>query len=406
MLTKVNSISRTWSLNTAISFFLVMSSIAIPISTTGKSVFLALSLVGILLSSQHRYTLYHLLSYNWCRAGLFLFLVVLVSIFWSPANAKDKLWVLEKYTKLLYLPILAIGFQDPNTRRMSINAFLGAMIITCFFSIIKYFELFGFEDIGVGFVFRNHIMTSSMMAFAAYICGLKFFHAKRRVRVVYGAIFLLLTYQLLFINGGRMGYIAFLLLMTLLMTQVLSRRQALAGLIMICALFALTYAISPMFKNRVNSVIVDIQNYQHHSKDTAIGYRLQFHQYAFNLFKQSPWIGHGTASFPYHFNQEKPVPSWQHLLEPHSQYWLMAAEFGLLGEFALLVFFACLARASLHLKTMRMMAFAVLIPFIVGNLSDSLLFYSGSGYFFIFFMALCLGEQVCEKNGLAQNEEY
>ena len=65
----------------------------------------------------------------------------------------------------------------------------------------------------------------------------------------------------------------------------------------------------------------------------------------------------------------------------------------MLGVLALLLFFGSLLVASGSLTTLRPLAYAVLLPFIAGNLSDSLLFYSGTGYFFILFMALCLGEQ-------------
>ena len=80
-------------------------------------------------------------------------------------------------------------------------------------------------------------------------------------------------------------------------------------------------------------------------------------------------------------------------MEPHSQYWLIASEFGLLGCISFVFFLGCLIGASLRLKTLKPLAFAVLLPFIAGCWSDSLLFYSGTGYFFILFMALCLGEQ-------------
>ena len=80
-------------------------------------------------------------------------------------------------------------------------------------------------------------------------------------------------------------------------------------------------------------------------------------------------------------------------MEPHSQYWLVASEFGLLGCFALALFLASLFVSSWRLTSLRPVALAVLLPFLAGNLSDSLLYYSGTGYFFILFMALCFGSE-------------
>ena len=81
----------------------------------------------------------------------------------------------------------------------------------------------------------------------------------------------------------------------------------------------------------------------------------------------------------------------------------MASEFGVMGLLALLFFFCSLLVASGSLTTLRPLAFAVLLPILAGNLSDSLLFYSGTGYFFILFMALCLGE---EKHMRAKELDY
>ena len=119
-------------------------------------------------------------------------------------------------------------------------------------------------------------------------------------------------------------------------------------------------------------------------------------QYAFVFDGKNP-KDKPENSKAYYYDKERPVDFsiWKTktLLEPHSQYWLIAAEFGLLGIAALSYFFFSLLQASWRLHKMKFMACAMLVPFAIGNLSDSLLFYSGSGYFFILFMAMFLGEE-------------
>lgn len=141
-------------------------------------------------------------------------------------------------------------------------------------------------------------------------------------------------------------------------------------------------------------------DYYHAYKDTSVGYRLQFHNFAKQLFKQHPLFGNGTAGFTYSFKLHKPVPSWdRRLLEPHSQYWLIAVEFGVAGILLFGAFYLSLISVANRLKEYRFTALALLLVFAVGNISDSLLFYSGSGYFFIAFMALCLGESMENRRG-------
>jgi hypothetical protein len=56
-----------------------------------------------------------------------------------------------------------------------------------------------------------------------------------------------------------------------------------------------------------------------------------------------------------------------------------------------------LISASRRLEVMKPFAFALLMPFIIGSFTDSLLFYSGCGYFFLALMALCLGEYKAKR---------
>jgi O-antigen ligase len=159
-------------------------------------------------------------------------------------------------------------------------------------------------------------------------------------------------------------------------------------------------------KRGINSVVVEIQAFRHNEKNSSLGLRIQFQQFAHGLFNRHRLIGNGTASFPYYFKQENPVPAWPHRLwDPHSQYWLIASEFGLLGLFIFGSLLYTLFTASWRLKTLRVPALGILLPFIAGNFTDSLLFYSGSGYFFIIFMSLCLGEQLDVKNSNTHSKD-
>ncbi|MDI9819666.1 MULTISPECIES: O-antigen ligase [unclassified Legionella] len=387
--------SQKFSLQQAIPFLLAATLLTLPMSSTAKSISLGLSVFAILLTSDYRAQILNSFSNTWCKAALLLFLMTLVACFWSPAGFSDKMFVVEKYSKLLYLPVLLVGFQKAKTRTISLHAFLLAMLITCGLSILKFHGYLQFLNFKPDHVFRNHIMTGFMVAFAAYLSCLLGYRQKGAHRYFYGLLLLIFTYQILFINEGRTGYVIYLLLLSLFILQICSWRQAIAGILLIFAFFSASYITSPVMKMRVDAIGQQIHGYQHNQKDTDIGLRLQFHDFAYQLFSRHPLAGNGTASFTYYFEKEKPVPMWSwKLLEPHSQYWLIAAEFGLLGTGAWLLLLISLAYGCWRLDKMRPVAFSMLIPFAIGNLSDSLLFYSGSGYFFILFMALCLGEQI------------
>lgn len=397
------SFSQRFPLQKWASALLIATLLTLPMSSTAKSICLSLSLITILLIPSFRADIISLLSTKWFRAGFLLFVLALIACFWSPASFGDKKFIIEKYSKLLYFPILVVGFQDAKTRQMSLYAFLLAMIITCLLSVLKFHGFLQALNFNPDHVFRNHIMTGFMVAFAAYLSWLFAYRQQGYTRLVYGALALLFSYQVLFVSGGRTGYVIYLLLMSILVLQLCTWKQAIAGVFLVCAVFVTSYFASPVMKGRVDAIAQQLQGYQHNQKDTDIGLRLQFHDYAHQLFNRHPVVGNGTGSFTYYFDKERPVAFWTwKLQEPHSQYWLIAAEFGLLGIAVLAFFFFSIIQTSLQLDRMKVIAFAMLIPFMIGNLSDSLLLYSGSGYFFLLFMALCFGEQLelsKQKNG-------
>lgn len=376
-----------------IPIWLTISFLALPISSSAKSICLAITVIDILCYRPYREDLLKVISSTWCKATLILFCIGLLACLWSPASVSQLSFSVEKYCKLLYLPVLVLAFQNGTTRLWCLHAFLLALIITCGLSILKHHHYLQAFHFAADNVFRNHIITSFYVSFAAYLCLLFAYSQQGMARLVYALLALMFTYQILFVSGSRTGYIIYLLLMLLLVLQLSTWRQAIAGMGLVCTLFSACYFASPVMQARVGAVIEQIHGYQHHNKNTDLGLRLQFHDYAHKLFNQHPVLGNGTASFTYYFDKEKPIAHWDWgLLEPHSQYWLIAAEFGLLGSAALLYFFISLIQTCCTLDKMKCIAFAMIVPFLIGNLSDSLLFYSGSGYFFIFFMALCLGE--------------
>lgn len=402
-LPNIQPTSRYWPTEFWVFIFLSLTVFCVPLSSSGKSIGMAIVMVLILLTPQYRTALWQVLRQPWSLAIIGLLLLALLGCIWSPANWHEKFLVLEKYSKLGYLPVLAVGFMDHRTRQVALHAFLLAMMITAFMSIGKNFHWLqyghGITADDPGSIFRNHIMTSYFMAFAGFIATRAILHHQGMVRGIYIGLALLYSYQLFFINSGRTGYVLYVLLLLLLIVQSFSWRQALRITFLGGILLLGCISMSAILQQKIHEATSEWQRYQQQDKDTPIGYRLQFHHYAAILFNRHPWMGNGTGSFTALYRQEKPVSAWTRaLLEPHSQYWLAIAEWGRLGIVSLILLFACLLAACWRLKSMRDVAVALLLSFMIGCLSDSLLFYSGTGYFFILMMALCLGENIMEKN--------
>ena len=394
-----NSIFFTQTLVLAFIFF-------IPISISLKSIFLGLSLAALLLIPHYRKHIFYAYNTLWARAAALLFVFILIACLWSPAPLSMQWALVSKYLKLIYFPLLALAFINPKLRNWAVNCYLAAMLLTCILSILKArgFILAGTNEFyksngfifsnDSGEVFFNHIVTGLMMALTSYLAGVFAFQNKGWLRVVYAGIFLLTSYQILFLNAGRTGYIVYFILVSLLLAQNLSFKKAISVLFLFCGILALVYTQSTMLQTRAHDSVQELLDYKSNKK-TSLGYRLQFHQYAQSLFKEHPLSGIGTGGFKYRFIQDNPVPAWGvSIADPHSQYWMILSEQGLAGLICLLFFLAALVLTSFQLEATRPILLGMLVVFCIGAMTDTLLCFSTLGYLLLLMSALCSGELI------------
>lgn len=369
----------------------------VPLSPSLKSIFFALGVASVLFNPAYNQYLFYAYNSYWGRIALFFVVFIAIACCWSPAPFSTQMSVLSKYSKLIYLPILAVGFINPKTRFWCINAYLLSMVVTFITALLK---LYGIIHIGdptdPGDLFYNHIVTGFMMAIACYLALLYALKTTGWPRAAYLAVVLITSYQTLFINTGRTGYVMYLILISLFLIQKLPLKKALMGFIAFCGVVLLAYSLSPIMQEGVHDLITDVKYLQKNKVSTStgsLGLRLRFHDYAHSLFSKHPILGIGTGGFQYSYSQDTPIAEWGPILnDPHSQYWMTLSEQGLVGAVFLFLFLGSLLFASFQLKESRSILWGMLVAFCVGAFTDSILCYSTAGYLLIIMSALCFGE--------------
>lgn len=402
------------------TMLLVVTALVFPLSVSLKSIFMALASASILFdcycdaraerlmrstANFEKGPLKQVLLRPWFICGGLFFVMIVVGCFYSPASHHTQFDFVHKYSKLLFLPLLVLAFKDRQCCFWVIHAFLIGMLIAVCCSIAS--SLGVGHAVEAGAIFHNHIVTGYYMAFAAFVACVFAVRTTGRFRVSYLLMAILFNYHLLFINVGRTGYVLLAAFMLIFLLGFWRSRLTWL-LILIPVLFvvlqgAVNYQNS-VIKQRVESAISDVQNYQQ-QPNTPVGERLQFHHYAQQLFWRSPLWGVGTGAFSYYFDKENPVPAWGHeLMEPHGEYWLVAAEHGLIGLLLFLSFILALFYESFWMTQMRIIFLGLLITFLLGCCSDGFLVLSRTGGFFLFFAAMGLGEALVERD--SNNAKY
>ena len=380
--------------------FCILFAFFLPISVSIKSIFLIPTLLLLLILSFYNKQLAYTFNTIWGRAAIAFFVFIIIACFWSEAPYSMQWMIVGKYLKIIYLPILAVGFINPKLRFWTVNSYLAAIGLTCVLALLKAKGIIHLKvDQDLGHIFYNHIVTGFMVAFGSYLAGLFAYRYTGWPRVVYVCLLLLTSYEIIFINNGRTGYLVYFILMILLLAQILPLKKALLGIAIFCSLFLLSYFQSAVMQTRVASFITDVKLLQQNKENTSVGFRVQFHNYAQSLFMTQPLVGIGTGGFKYSYSRDNPVPSWGAVLnEPHSQYWMSLCEQGIIGFLLLLCLLGSLFITSFKLNESRPILFGILVVFCIAALTDTILCYSILGYLLILMSALSVGELVEQQS--------
>ncbi|MGC1855082.1 MAG: O-antigen ligase family protein, partial [Candidatus Aquirickettsiella sp.] len=214
------------------------------------------------------------------------------------------------------------------------------------------------------------------------------FSIKNAWRWFFVVLFLLATYNILFINLSRSGYIVLFSLLLLLASQQYKWKGLLAGILVSIFLCGGLLFLPANFKERFNLAHTEITEYKHGIFDTSVGLRLKFYHNSLKLLKKHFWMGTGTGSFAQDYfaiAQDKQFAT----KNPHNEYLNIAVQFGLFGFIILLGMFIVHAWTSFRLQGLRQyFAQAVVVSIAVGSLFNSWLMDVTQGCFYVIFTAL------------------
>ncbi len=364
---------------------------AIPVSTTLMDVLFILT-VTLLLASGEVYAKLAVIKANPVAIGsLIYFSLFLLGMTYTSATLADAGKVVLKYSKFLFLPCLLVVFTTEVWRNRAINAFLAAVALSLVLSYLKGLGLINLNpQYGPG-VFKDHIQTSFIMAFAGFLCLIRaYFNPPYRS---YYLVFLALIALYLFtFNDGRSGQLMFILLLAFVFFKQFNWRLAVLSLVALMAILGLAFKFSPIFQNKMLETYEEAQQYfntpqpNQRQWDTSIGLRLVFIHNSLELIKRQPLLGSGTGSF---FQQYQTLTQNNLIHQPHNEYLWMGVQFGIVGLMALIGLFYSLWRYSYRLPyENQLLSQGLVLLFVMGCFTNSWLLDTTESHLFVYFIAL------------------
>lgn len=356
---------------------------SIPISVALDNVLLALVLLGWLLGARYREKFTAIFRNPVALLALALFALLAVGTLYGSATPKEGWRYLNKHTDLVYLALLIPLFGQAKMRERALYGFMAAMALSLAWS---YLIALGWAPDGwlhgrapgEAAAFKHRITHNLLMAFAAFLFALQArTSTSPRVRGAFILLALLAVYNIVFMVGGRSGYVVLAALMAYFFFDWLRWKGlaafALAGMLVGSAAFF----VSDEFRSRV------VQGMEGYSawdaggvtETNSVGIRMDFYRNTLHIIETQPLTGVGTGGFERAYSERVAGTAMVPTSNPHNQYLLVTAQVGIGGLVLLLALFAAQWHLSARLPSEweRHVARGLLLTIMVGSLFNSLL---------------------------------
>ena len=326
-------------------------------------------------------------------AALLFLAVCLLGVAHGSADWASALERLQKYSKLLLVPMLVTMVDDTVDQRRALDAvLLGALLALA----VSYLRLFGVLKpyfIGEEYsAFHDRIGFGVIEAFAAFVMAARAWRQRGDGwGWGWGLGAALAAVDVLMVNTGRTGWVVLFALLALLWWQRRGWRGLLVAGVVLSLLGGLAFALSGVTRLRVRESVQNLVAYAHGSDQTSVGERLNFDRSGLRFFLRHPLLGSGTGSYAFDYRAAAGGGYGAPTDNPHDSYLLVAAEQGVVGLLALLSVYAVAWRESLSRSgEAREVLQALVVTLLVSGLFNSSLLDAASGRLFVVVAGILL----------------
>ena len=389
-----------------VGYLLLLALFSVSFSTALTNLFVGFAYIGFVLALCTSPGLRGVRRSPPALLALALLALYIIGASWSIAPHDDIRTALQKYSRLLVLPIaVALSWRDPALPGRALRWFLagaGVLALSCYLVSVGKMpsSSLGWWRVSTeandAYVFKNHITIGILFGFAANASFLiATYSATMRARAFAVAAGVAFAVPIVFLSQGRTGYVALLIgafTVFLLRTRVTPLRT-LAGLAAIALMSAGFYLASPNVKSRTDALVTEVRTNQQGSPN---GLRLSFMRVGLQAVASHPLLGLGTGSFAQAYAPtalaDWPAGSEMALArhQPHSEFVLVAVQLGLLGVLVYVAMLATLGSAALGKRGIEADSLALLlVVYVVTSMFNSLLWDTTEAHWFL-LLAGCL----------------
>jgi O-antigen ligase len=226
-----------------------------------------------------------------------------IGLFYGLAPWEQGVHVWSKWRKLLLVPLAVAVFDDPTWKRRLAVSLIGFAALAAIVSVVSYlFDQPVYYRYPVGIVLTNHSTQSMVFALAIFTAGIlmRCFPISRKGfwLAVLGTA--LITGHLIFINTGRSGYLALLVLLTVGIAVFVPGKIRFVLILLLPFVVGMLLMASPVARQRIVLGFSEIVNLDQSEAYTSMGIRMVIYKNSMKILKDPGYpllTGHGTGGF-------------------------------------------------------------------------------------------------------------
>lgn len=280
----------------------------LPFTVGGVNFFGALVIMASLMSREFWSSVRSLARNPLVITSLFLLLLMALGVFHTTAPTSEALNVLNRYKKLLFIPLLAPHFQNPDHRALAMKVLAWAIFMTV---LLSWSEFFGWTHLSDpayveppgDAVFRMHITQGVLFSLmVAITLGLALHASSVLSRLLYLGMAGIATADIGWVMIARTGKAVIPVLGIWAMFEFLrktrmERKQMLLSLgLVVLAVGSVTATFMSNPHTRMGSILQEVRETRQTGSLTSQGERVEFWKKGWTLFSSRPLSGYGTGS--------------------------------------------------------------------------------------------------------------
>ena len=338
---------------------------------------------------------------------LIFVLYQLLSMLWTQTSYDESHAYFKVYLLWFAIPILALSLKKTHLKNI-ITIFLYAMVINEILAYGMYFEFWPINGRGADYPspFMHHTGYSIFMAFTAVILLNRLYSDLYNIKekIIMGLFFITVSGNL-FISQGRIGQLAFAIAIFVagILHFKLRIKTLLFSILIVSSIFTVAYQTSPMFEQRVQKGINDVNKIKEGNLHSSWGIRLAYIIVGTEIIKDHPLFGVGledtkTEAKKYFETTQLNLPQYikenMQKMHFHNQYLMVTLQSGFIGLFLFLTMFFYLLKLPIEDVELKRLSILFTTILLVGFISDPFIMSGDVKSLFLLFTSIFVAASI------------